>query len=231
MKKKMIILLVVILIIIVCACIFFFLKNEPEMKWYKNEDGESLIEVENLRITVKGFYQDEISDEQFSSLQIDEGTIQNIKRQIEGEGFYTLIEMSRTDNKELVEPNIDYMVYDNNKSIIANSIIYKIDAKTNSFITKFVKEQYNSSKLPNDELASHTIHASWSLVPVWSDESSILFMIAAKKGEYKSYGGEKSPEPVLDLSKIHVLVVNPSYKDIETKEKVELENTVFEFEL
>ena len=234
MKKKVIILLVVIPAIIACSIFvwkYFSPKNVPEMKWYKNERGKSFIESETLRITVKGFYQDTISDEQFLNMQIDEDTKQNITHHIVGEGYYTLVEMTRLDGKEMIEPNINYIVYDNNKNIIANSIIYVKDAKTNLFLEKFIKDQYNSSKLPNEELAEHTIHTAWNLVPVLSNESSVLFMIAAQKGKYESYGVKEKTEPTLDLSKIKVIIVNPSYKDVETKENIELENFIFEFEL
>ena len=235
MNKKMIVILIMILASIVCVICcwkYFAQENMPEMKWYKNESGKNYIEAENLRITVKGFYKDNISNEQFSNLQLNEENIQNIKRQMSGEGYYTLIEMTRLDGKETIGQNINYIVYDNKKNIITNSIIKKKNATTKLFITRFVKPQFNSSKLPNNELAEHTIPSfHWGEVPVWSNEDSMLFMIFSRKGTTTSYGVDQKPDPILDLSKINVLIVNPSYIDVETKENIELENSIFEFEV
>lgn len=223
--KKRIIIVIIILAIIFCLVLFWMFnskKADTQITWCSSVNGENFVEAENLRITVKGFFKDTISDEEFSYMQIDEDTKQNINRVITEKGYYTLVEMTRLDGKEMVEPNIQYFVYDNNKNIIASSLYYMKGAKTNSLLKEIIKRQYNSSKSPNDIIKEHIIDAmGWILAPVWSNENSVMFIIIARDSM-------ESQESKLDLSKINVLIVNPTYKDVETKEKIELENFIFE---
>lgn len=223
--KKRIIILIIILAIIFCFVLLWMFnskKADTQITWCSSVNGENFVEAENLRITAKGFFKDTISDEEFSYMQIDEDTKQNINRVITEKGYYTLVEMTRLDGKEMVEPNIQYFVYDNNKNIIASSLYYMKGAKTNSLLKEIIKRQYNSSKSPNDIIKEHIIDAmGWTLAPVWSNENSVMFIIIARDSM-------ESQESKLDLSKINVLIVNPTYKDVETKEKIELENFIFE---
>lgn len=224
MNKKRITKIIVFSIIFCFVLLWMFdlKKEDTQIIWCSSTNGENFVEAENIRITTKGFFKDTISDEDFLSMQIDEDTKQNINRFITEKGYYTLVEMTRLDGKEMVEPNIQYFVYDNNKNIIASSLYYMRNLKTNSLLKEILKRQYNSLKSPNEIIKEHIIDCmGWTLAPVWSSENSVMFMIVARDSL-------ESQEEKLDLSKINVLIVNPTYKDVETKEKIELDNYVFE---
>ena len=222
MKKRILVLLLVVLIIVLLFFVkeLVFKNEESEMIFYKNQSNSS-IQVDNLQITVKGIFEKDVKDEDLLDMGLYDFAVENIKKFLPYEDIFTLIEFASVDGREISEPNFDYIVYDDEKNIIQNSIVYTKDEKRNSFFKYFNKEEYNS----NDkfEHMNHLVCNGTSISMVGDDGKSILMLLYSKKIDEANTN--------FNLSNINVIIYNPSYRNAEEKERIKFENTVFEFDL
>ncbi len=213
----------IILVTIICTFLInnFFQKKKENFSpiFYQTHTNQSnLIEVNDLKIVLKGFYDTKISKEQISSLSLDEGTVNNILNF--SKDYNLLIDLSNIDGKLISEPIFDYFIYDNSGNVIFTSMIYKKNAKeTNNFLKYFMKNKHNSNDITN--LSNYIVSSGTSIHIVDDSNNSNLILISS------SINDDIPKE--LDLSKLHILILNPSYKISGNNNRIFQENTVYEF--
>lgn len=230
MKKYLIILLIIVITIICTICIkdWFFASNtfSPTIYQssvnYDNISDEASLQYQGLKVTLKDIFQDEFNKEQLTSLGIDDNTADKIISSYSGENkLNILVEVSNQNNTGISEVNFDYLIYDNAGNILMTPIAYTIqNSKMNKFIKYFVEREYNSKNIR--EFNNHKLEyggTSSSIYNSGNDNSKLMLLT--------SYSSEEQTN--LDLSKIHILLINPTYKDSKTSNSYNLDNTIFEF--
>ncbi len=179
----------------------------------------SVIENNNLKITLKGFYTNNVNNEEISKISLDEGTSNNILKYSENNDYNLLLDFSTVDGEQIIEPIFDYFIFDNSRNIIMTSIEYnKEKTETNKFLKYFVKNEYNSTDI--HEIDNYNLSSSTTKNIVNTEGNSNLVLISSQK--------DNNIQKTLDLSRIYVLVINPSYKTTNS-DRVYLENSIFEF--
>lgn len=217
--------LVIIIVTVICTLLinnaFQVRKESYSPVFYQSFANQSnSIEVDDLQIRLQGFYNNEINKEQISTLKLEEETINNIVNFSKGKTYNLLIDFSNTEGKRISEPIFDYFVYDNLGNVILTSMIYRKDAKeTNKFLEYFMKKEYNS----NDIVSFNNYIASSGTNLHIVDDSNNSNLILISSSNVEEFTNK------LDLSKIHVLILNPSYKISGNNERISQENTIYEF--
>lgn len=223
-------LIVLIIIIITVICTLFINKMLSSKNYYSpifyqttvkqsNMSDTSVIENNNLKITLKGFYTNNVNNEEISKLSLDEGTSNNILKYLENNDYNLLLDFSTVDGEQIIEPIFDYFIFDNSRNIIMTSIEYnKEKTETNKFLKYFVKNEYNSTDI--HEIDNYNLSSSTTKNIVNTEGNSNLVLISSQK--------DNNIQKTLDLSRIYVLVINPSYKTTNS-DRVYLENSIFEF--
>lgn len=223
-------LIVLIIIIITVICTLFINKILSSKNYYSpifyqttvkqsNMSDTSVIENNNLKITLKGFYTNNVNNEEISKLSLDEGTSNNILKYSENNDYNLLLDFSTVDGEQIIEPIFDYFIFDNSRNIIMTSIEYnKEKTETNKFLKYFVKNEYNSTDI--HEIDNYNLSSSTTKNIVNTEGNSNLVLISSQK--------DNNIQKTLDLSRIYVLVINPSYKTTNS-DRVYLENSIFEF--
>ncbi len=226
MKKYLIIVLIIIITIICTIFISNMFKKEIftpivyQTCTNSNISNETVIEANKLKIALKGFYKGEVNNEQILPLNFDEETNNNILKFSEGKAYNLLIDFSNIDGEKISEPIFDYFIYDNLGNIIFTSMIYKRDAtETNNFLKYFMKKEHNSNDITS--LSNYIVSGGSTINVVNNAEASNLILISSSDGDYV--------QKELDLSKIYVLILNPSYKINGKNERIYNENTIYEF--
>ncbi len=223
-------LIVLIIIIITVICTLFINKILSSKNYYSpifyqttvkqsNMSDTSVIENNNLKITLKGFYTNNVNNEEISKISLDEGTSNNILKYSENNDYNLLLDFSTVDGEQIIEPIFDYFIFDNSRNIIMTSIEYnKEKTETNKFLKYFVKNEYNSTDI--HEIDNYNLSSSTTKNIVNTEGNSNLVLISSQK--------DNNIQKTLDLSRIYVLVINPSYKTTNS-DRVYLENSIFEF--
>ena len=223
-------LIVLIIIIITVICTLFINKILSSKNYYspifyqttvkqRNMSDTSVIENNNLKITLKGFYTNNVNNEEISKISLDEGTSNNILKYSENNDYNLLLDFSTVDGEQIIEPIFDYFIFDNSRNIIMTSIEYnKEKTETNKFLKYFVKNEYNSTDI--HEIDNYNLSSSTTKNIVNTEGNSNLVLISSQK--------DNNIQKTLDLSRIYVLVINPSYKTTNS-DRVYLENSIFEF--
>ena len=223
-------LIVLIIIIITVICTLFINKILSSKNYYSpifyqttvkqsNMSDTSVIENNNLKIILKGFYTNNVNNEEISKLSLDEGTSNNILKYSENNDYNLLLDFSTVDGEQIIEPIFDYFIFDNSRNIIMTSIEYnKEKTETNKFLKYFVKNEYNSTDI--HEIDNYNLSSSTTKNIVNTEGNSNLVLISSQK--------DNNIQKTLDLSRIYVLVINPSYKTTNS-DRVYLENSIFEF--
>lgn len=226
--KKFLIVLIIIIITVICT--LFINKILSSKNYYSpifyqttvkqsNMSDTSVIENNNLKITLKGFYTNNVNNEEISKLSLDEGTSNNILKYSENNDYNLLLDFSTVDGEQIIEPIFDYFIFDNSRNIIMTSIEYnKEKTETNKFLKYFVKNEYNSTDI--HEIDNYNLSSSTTKNIVNTEGNSNLVLISSQK--------DNNIQKTLDLSRIYVLVINPSYKTTNS-DRVYLENSIFEF--
>lgn len=230
--KKYIVILFVIMFSIIVVTFFtrnFFVKKEVYNPIFyqaivkQNENLDTSLQTNDFKVTLKGLYTDKITDEQFFSLNLDEATIDNIKKlqNTDYTNYSLLVDFSTTDKSQISQPIFDYIVYDNCGKVIMTSMIYKKDSpKTNQFLEYFMKKEHNSNNIL--EFGNYILPLNGETTSVVKNaENSNLILISASIN--------KNEPRVLDTSKIHILIINPSYRNNKSTDRIYLDDTVFEF--
>lgn len=230
--KKYIVILFVIMFSIIIGTFFtrkFLVKKEVYNPIFyqaivkQNESLDTSLQTNDFKVTLKGLYTDKITDEQFSALNLDEATIDNIKKlqNTDYTNYSLLVNFSTTDKSQISQPIFDYIVYDNCGKVIMTSMIYKKDSpKTNQFLEYFMKKEHNSNNI--HEFGNYILPLNgWTTSVVNNAENSNLILISSSIN--------KNEPRVLDTSKIHILIINPSYRTNKSTERIYLDDTVFEF--
>lgn len=226
--KKFLIVLIIIIITVICT--LFINKILSSKNYYSpifyqttvkqsNMSDTSVIENNNLKITLKGFYTNNVNNEEISKISLDEGTSNNILKYSENNDYNLLLDFSTVDGEQIIEPIFDYFIFDNSRNIIMTSIEYnKEKTETNKFLKYFVKNEYNSTDI--HEIDNYNLSSSTTKNIVNTEGNSNLVLISSQK--------DNNIQKTLDLSRIYVLVINPSYKTTNS-DRVYLENSIFEF--
>jgi hypothetical protein len=128
------------------------------------------------------------------------------------------MDFSNTDGNTISEPIFDYFVYDNSGNVIMTSIIYEKKAvQNNQFLKYFMEKEHNSNNLL--EFSDYILSVGTSKSIVNNDIDSNLILISS---------ASRDTSKILDLSKIHILILNPSYKTT-AGDRIYLDNKIFEF--
>lgn len=222
MTKYLKILFIIIITIIVTILIINVFQKENYLPvFYQSFVNQSnSIEVNNLKITLQGFYSNEINNEQISSLSLDEETVNIIQNFSKDKIYNLLIDFSNVAEKGISEPMFDYFIYDNIGNIIFTSMVYKQNAnETNSFLKYFMKKEHNSDDIT--DLNNYIVSSGTTIHIVNGTDNSNLILISSSDND--NFQGN------LDLSKIHVLILNPSYKISGNQKRITQENTIYDF--
>ncbi len=225
--KKYVIVAIIIIITIVCTIIikdtFFNTKTFSPIFYQLSErvnnvSKSTTLQAENLKLTLRGFYLEGIDNEQTATLNLDDTTLSNILNFSNNKEYNLLIDFSNTDGNTISEPIFDYFVYDNSGNVIMTSIIYEKKAvQNNQFLKYFMEKEHNSNNLL--EFSDYILSAGTSKSIVNNDIDSNLILISS---------ASRDTSKILDLSKIHILILNPSYKTT-AGDRIYLDNTIFEF--
>lgn len=173
-------------------------------------------ESENLRVTLKGVYTDRpVKEEMLSTLEIEENsTIDNIIESYNENDINIILEFSGCEGTFITELDYGYIIYDNNENILAYSTGFLFNEK--EFEKKFMKEQYNTNSFY--ELTQHIVDYGQKWDITYSN-NKILNSINSRL---------TNTDVNLDLSKLHILLIHPRYKDTKSNQYHNLDNTVFE---
>lgn len=225
--KKYVIVAIIIIITIVCTIIikytFFNIKTFSPIFYQLSEGVNNIskstaLQAENLKLTLRGFYLEGIDNEQTATLNLDDTTLSNILNFSNNKEYNLLIDFSNTDGNTISEPIFDYFVYDNSGNVIMTSIIYEKKAvQKNQFLKYFMEKEHNSNNLL--EFSDYILSGGTSKSIVNNDIDSNLILISS---------ASRDTSKILDLSKIHILILNPSYKTT-AGDRIYLDNTIFEF--
>lgn len=225
--KKYVIVAIIIIITIVCTIIIkdtFFNTKTFSPIFYQLSEGvnniskSTTLQAENLKLTLRGFYLEGIDNEQTATLNLDDTTLSNILNFSNNKEYNLLIDFSNTDGNTISEPIFDYFVYDNSGNVIMTSIIYEKKAvQKNQFLKYFMEKEHNSNNLL--EFSDYILSGGTSKSIVNNDIDSNLILISS---------ASRDTSKILDLSKIHILILNPSYKTT-AGDRIYLDNTIFEF--
>ncbi len=229
MKKYLIILLIIVITIICTICIkdWFFASNtfSPTIYQssvnYDNISDEASLQYQGLKVTLKDIFQDEFNKEQLTSLGIDDNTADKIISSYSGKNkLNILVEVFNQNNTGISEVNFDYLIYDNAGNILMTPIAYTIqNSKMNKFIKYFVEREYNSKNIREFNNHNLTNGTSSPIYNTGNDNSKLMLLTSYSSAEQTN----------LDLSKIHIMLINPTYKDSKTSNSYNLDNTIFEF--
>ncbi len=225
--KKYVIVAIIIIITIVCTIIikdtFFNTKTFSPIFYQLSErvnnvSKSTTLQAENLKLTLRGFYLEGIDNEQTATLNLDDTTLSNILNFSNNKEYNLLMDFSNTDGNTISEPIFDYFVYDNSGNVIMTSIIYEKKAvQNNQFLKYFMEKEHNSNNLL--EFSDYILSVGTSKSIVNNDIDSNLILISS---------ASRDTSKILDLSKIHILILNPSYKTT-AGDRIYLDNKIFEF--
>lgn len=227
--KKFLTILTIIIVTVICTLLIkniYLKKNYYAPTFYQATVNQSeisdktAIQLDNLKITLKGLFTDGINNEKISNLNIDEETINTILKSAENRKLNLLVDFSTTNETSIHEPMFDYFIYDNSGNVIMTSIIFNLEKPdTNKFLKYFAKNKYNSNDV--HEIENHTQFFGYNQKIVNHDVNSYLMLISSLS--------EENAQKELDLSKVHILIVNPSYKTSDSNDRIYLDDTIFEF--
>lgn len=228
MKKYLIILLIIVVTIICTIWIkdSFFKSSSFSPTIYQssvnydNFSDDISLQSKDLKLTLKGIFQNELNKEQLTNLEIEDATADKIASSSKDSMFNVLVEISNLNNSGISEINLDYLIYDNAGNILMTPIVYnRQNSKMNQFIKYFVDKEYNSKDI--HEFNNHKLLVSTysSVYNSSNNDSKLILFTSNSLGEQTN----------LDLSKIHILLMNPIYKDNKTSNSFNLDNTIFEF--
>ena len=231
---------IAMVLILVSICIFVFLVYKVIINLYSSnvfrrienydpvfyqtvsKDGDKSIEIDNLEINLKGVWFDGINKEKVfnSNLNLTEEEIDKIIKISNGAEFNMLVEVNSLDESIIHEFLFGYMVYDNNENLIL--AVTGSNAKVpmyHHFYNKFIK---NKEKLKDINESTHMYmgHNMGESI-IRDDLKSILFLIKGNKDLDVEIEN-------IDLSKYHVLIIGPTYKN-SNKQKIDLSEKVLEF--
>lgn len=224
MKKYLSILLIIFIIVLFLFINSMYSQKETALLFCQLSEKKSEIsnrtslQNNNLKITLKDFCTNGINEDNFLNSGLTQDDINKIVSY--KDDCNCLIECASVDSTNISEISYDYLVYDNNKNILTTTLVYdKEKTQTNNFIKHFIKYNYNSDQV--QEFNKHLLHLNTSNYIVKNMEKSILSLFTWNVDESKE-------NQSLNLSKIHILIINPSYKNFKN-DKIYLENTIFEF--
>lgn len=228
MKKKLVIIFI-IAVTIICTLlfnnIFFNCENYVPTIYQLSENQNNISDIttlqsQKLKLTLKGFYYDKLNNENLSNLGLDESTITNILKFSDNKQYNLLINFSTTDGNAITEPIFDYLVYDNLGNVIITSMVYERSSKkTNQFLKYFMEKEHSSNNLlefSNYNLSSGTTQQTFSN----ADNSNLILISSLNNNNIQKE---------FDLSKVHILILNPSYKTTTNNDRIYLDDTIFEF--
>lgn len=226
MREYLFIIVIMFLTIICTISIHnhFINKNEFILTFYqtctKDTNISETISVEdkNLKVTLKGFYSDILSKEKISNIGLDEGTINNILKYSNDNKYNLLVEFSSIDGSVITEPIFNTVIYDNLGNVISSIHYNREFPKENQFLKYFIKKHYNSDNI--QEINNHSIGILENKVIVNSSDTSKLIL--------ESINTSNKNNKTFDLSKIHILIINPNYKNAENN-RIYLDDTIFEY--
>lgn len=229
MKKHLnLILLVSIILIVIVGVVFIRYRlgkeNIQTRKFYQininllDASKTATLEAQNLKVTLKGVYDNEnlskdtlISD---LNLEPDNNILNNIIEAQNEETIDFIFEFCGQNDSFITELDFGYMIYDNNGNIFAYSMPYFYDNP------EFLNYLINTNKYKNSyEITQH--FATSKSEQVWS--------ISGSDNRFLKCISINPLSDNLDLSKLHILIVDPKYKDINSNQEHSMNNTVFEF--
>lgn len=216
---KRIVPIIILLLVITSIIIIFISKNR---KNYQNLYQKTIklsdinehpsFEEENIKVSLNGFYTN--NEDFISAFETEDIELKNYTEK----DINIVLEFSGQNNTFITELDYEYIVHDNKSNIIAFSpgiIRYETD-----FGKTFSKKMYNVTNFY--EFSQHIISPGNQLY-ITSSNNRILRSIQINLDDVKNKYIE------LDLSKLHVLIVNPKYKDTQSSQFHNLYNTVFEY--
>ena len=176
------------------------------------------VEIDNLKVVLKGIYFDSIIEENISNLNLTQEEKEKIIKNAKEQDFNCLIELSTLDGTNMNELIFDYMVYDNNKNILSTSLGF-----TNSKVP-YYNQFYNNFIINTGESREHVdvlMNKNLNKTIVKDNLNSVLFLISAKKEDDVLFEN-------VDLSNLHILIAGANYKNNEN-EVFDFSNKIFEF--
>ena len=192
------------------------INKENEIK--NNE--EVSIEVDNLKVSLKEVWFDGVDKERLSDLKLTEEEINKILKFSNGSEFNMLVEIKTLDETEIHEFIFGYMVYDNNKNLISTVIGSNVKIPMyHHFYNKYIKNKYDLKDI-NETVAIYMGQNAGECI-IRDDLNSILYLIKDKKDT-------EVKEENIDLSKYHILLIGPYYKN-NKNEVIDLSEKVLEF--
>lgn len=226
--KKYLIIILIIIITIICTIlikdIFFNHENNTITVYQLSEkenniSNRSTLQAQNLNVTLKGAYFDGINSEQLSNLALDEATIDSILKLSDNNKYNFLITFSTTEDDNITEPTFDYLVYDNSGNVIMTSIVYENKAgKNNQILKYFLEKEHNTKNLL--EFSNYNLSNGTTKHFINSTDDSNLILASSSDNNIQNQ---------FDLSKIHILISNLSYKTTTNNDRINLDDTIFEF--
>ena len=196
--------------------------NEPVFYQTLKKDENKLIEIDNLEINLKGVWFDGINREKVSNsdLNLTEEEIDKLLKISNGAEFNMLIEVNSLDESIIHELIFGYMVYDNNENLILAVTGSNVKVPMyHHFYNKFIK---NKDKLKDiNEYVPMYMGNNRGECIIRDDLNSILFLVKGNRNLDVEIEN-------IDLSKYHVLIIGPNYKD-SNNQKIDLSEKVLEF--
>ena len=182
------------------------------------EINKASVEIDNLKVILKGIYFDSINEEEISNLNLTQEEKVKIIKNAKEQDLNCLLEISTLDGSNMNELIFDYMIYDNNKNILSTSLGF-----TNAKVP-YYNQFYNNFIINSDDKIEHVdilMNKDLNKIIVKDNFNSVLFLISAKKEDDVSLEN-------INLSNLHILIAGANYKNDEN-EVFDFSNKIFEF--
>ena len=237
--KKIFLFLILILVILSCIAINIHINNSKDfdkLSYYNidynptfyqtsqkfdNLSNDTSIVIDNLKVTLKAIYFDGIDNENLLKLGLTEDEIYKSLKDSSNSNLNYFIEFSTLDNTNIHELVFEYLIYDNNKNLIASNI-GMLNYKTpyyNDFFNKYILNNNNS----NTQDVTPIMNANYAKNIIRDNINSTLYLITAEEND-------ETNQELIDLSKVHLLITGINYKDNNAND-IDMYNKIYEFVL